>query len=150
MLKLYCACTALLLAIACSEDTDNTYDPHYRYYEVGKRDTVKEWRDTAFVVAVAATDTSLLRAIQAELALPVAERKIVNGALAPGSGGYNKNGPHAFKWHFREDDWGLTDLSAEIFDGRPYTDVDLHYDYWMDTVKRLAPWDSYIKREITP
>jgi hypothetical protein len=147
-----CALFALLLTIACSNDP---VSPSLRYYEVGCKDldSVKitgtaDWRDTSFVVATA--DSQLIRNITEQLSLPVAQRKMVNGALVPGDGGYNRNGPHAFKWHLKEDDWQLTDVSAEVFDGRPYSDVDVHYTYWMDTVKRFAPWRSYIKREVTP
>jgi hypothetical protein len=90
----------------------------------------------------------LIRQIEAQLALPVDQRKIVIGSLVKGSGGYNKTGAHEFKWRFREDDWQLTDLSIEIYDGRPHSDVDLQIDYWIDTVKRFSPWSSYIKREV--
>ncbi len=148
MLRL-CVLFALLLTVACSDDP---VGPSLHYYEIGftneGMDSAHNWQDTSFVVATA--DTQLINSITAQLALPVAQRKIVNGALAPGNGGYNSNGPHDFKWHFKEDDWQLADLSAEALDGRPYSDVDLHYTYWMDTVKRFAPWHSYIKREITP
>jgi hypothetical protein len=144
----------LLLAVACSDDP--TPNPNLRYYEVGFYEEPdgaritedRDWRDTSFVVATA--DTQLIRKITEQMALPVTERQIVNGALAPGNGGYNRNGSHQFKWHFKEDDWHLTDMSAEALDGRPYSDVDVHYTYWMDSIKRLAPWNSYIKREITP
>jgi hypothetical protein len=45
-------------------------------------------------------------------------------------------------------DWHLTDLSIEIYDGRPYSDLDKSPAYWFDTVKRFSPWNSYIKKEI--
>jgi hypothetical protein len=127
---------------ACKKDNDNDL----RYYEVAASASDNEWRDSSFVVAT--SDPGLITEIEAQLQLPVAERKIVNGALVRGNGGYNKNAGHSFKWHFREDDWHLTDMSAEIFDGRAYTDVDVNIGYWLDTVKRFSPWSSYIKREI--
>ena len=153
MLRL-CVLTALLFAVACSNDPAPS--PALRYYEVGfsdftdeaKTSGVEDWRDTSFVVATA--DTQLIRKIKEQLALPVLQRQIVNGALAPGNGGYNRNGSHNFKWHFKEDNWHLTDMSAEALDGRPYSDVDIHNAYWMDTVKRFSPWHSYIKKEVTP
>jgi hypothetical protein len=155
MLRL-CVLSALLFAVACSSDPAPS--PVLHYYEVGLRvatdepaekiSGLEDWRDTSFVVATA--DTQLIRKIKEQLMLPVPQRQIVNGALAPGNGGYNRNGSHNFKWHFKEDNWHLTDMSAEVLDGRPYSDVDVEYTYWMDTVKRFSPWHSYIKKEITP
>ena len=149
-----CALLILLFTIACSNDPSPA--PALRYYEVGLSDFTDErkpagaedWRDTSFVVATA--DPQLIRKITEQLALPVTQRQIVNGALTAGNGGYNRNGSHNFKWHFKEDDWHLTDMSAELLDGRPYSDVDISNAYWVDTVKRFSPWHSYIKREIRP
>jgi len=132
----------LTALFACKKDNDDSL----RYFEVGRSDIISEWRDTSFVVAT--SDPALLTEIAAQLQLPVDQRKIVNGALEPGYGGYNVNASHEFKWHFKEDDWKLGDVSAEIYDGRPYTDIDLNTDYWMDTIKRFSPWKYYIKREI--
>jgi hypothetical protein len=137
--------TMILLATSftgCKKDKD----PMLRYFEVGTGNQSPDWRDSSFVVAT--SDETLIRQIEAQLQLPVNERKIVIGKLERGSGGYNKNSSHEFKWHFREDDWNLTDLSIEIYDGRPYSDLDLNIDYWIDTVKRFSPWSSYLKREL--
>jgi len=149
MLRLLCVfITVILLAIACSNDPEM---PGLRYYEVGFHTDAKEWRDSAFVVAAVATDTQLINQINAQLALPEEKRKkIIFGSLATGNGGYNKNAGYSFKWHMHEQDWKLVDMTAEIYDGRPYSDVELHTAYWMNTVKRLGPWSSYIKKEITP
>jgi len=117
------------------------------YYEIGFKTNMADWRDQSFVIATA--DRSLISEIKTQLKLPVSQRKIVNGLLLAGSGGYNKNGTHEFKWHFKENDWKLAELSAEIFDGRPYNDLDTDIDYWLNTVKRFAPWGSYIKKETT-
>jgi hypothetical protein len=140
--------------MACSNDPSPS--PALRYYEVGlsdfrdekNPDGTDDWRDTSFIVATA--NQQLINKITEQLALPVAQRQIVNGALVAGSGGYNRNGSHNFKWHFKEDDWHLTDMSAELLDGRPYSDVDNNTAYWQDTVKRFSPWHSYIKKEVTP
>jgi hypothetical protein len=118
------------------------------YYEVGYKGDAANWRDSSFVIAT--SKASLIEQIEAQLSLPVVQRKIVNGLLVSGNGGYNKNSSHSFKWRFKENDWHLTDLSIEISDGRPYSDVDINLNYWMNTVKRFAPWGSYIKKEITP
>jgi hypothetical protein len=126
----------------CWEDRNDKM----HYYEIGLGNGAKDWRDTSFVVAT--DNPQLVDAVNAQLSLPVAQRKIVIGKLVPGNGGYNINATHAFKWRFKEDDWTLTEMSIEIYDGRPYNDVDLNPDYWMDTMKRYSPWSSYIRREI--
>ena len=132
----------VLFIVSCKKDQCEKD----RYYEVGFTTPKPDWRDTAFVVRT--NNRQLIKEIEAQLALPVSERKLVVGTLAAGSGGYNKNASHEFKWHFKEDDWGLADVTIEIYDGRPYTDVDVNLSYWMDTVKRFGPWSSYIKRKL--
>lgn len=92
-----------------------------------------EWRDTSFIVATA--NRELIQQIETELQRPVLRRKIVSVMLAPGSGGYNKNATHEFKWHFKENDWQLAETTIEIYDGRPYSDVDTDTAYWLQTVK---------------
>ncbi|HEU4554772.1 MAG TPA: hypothetical protein VFS25_18130 [Chitinophaga sp.] len=149
-------CTVALLLLplfACKKD--NAPAPlHYHYYEVGMRNDAAanwQWQDTAFVVAVADTNTTLIAEINAQLALPADQRnKIVAGTLVAGDGGYNTNASHHFKWHLDENDWQLTNMTIELSDGLPYTDVDMHYSYWMERVKRFTPWASYIKKETTP
>jgi len=117
-----------------------------RYFEVGIVDTPVDWRDSSFIIAT--SNPQVIEQALAQLNLPINQRKIVNGGIARGNAGYNKNSTHSFQWHFKEDDWHLTDFSIEIYDGRPYNDLDLGLDYWIDTVKRYSPWNSYIKREI--
>ena len=136
---------SVILFASCKKDKDQ---PKLHYYEVGLNTDSPDWRDTSFIIATA--NPSLIAQIEAQLNLPMIQRKIVNGSLVSGNGGYNKNSTHQFKWHFKEDDWQLTDMSIEIYDGRPYSDVDTDISYWLDTVKRFAPWSSYIKREIAP
>lgn len=120
--------------------------PALRYFEVGMKHTSSDWRDSAFVVAT--SNPALLNLIEQQLSLPVEKRSHLNGALAAGDGGYNKNGTYSFSWHFDENDWTFSSLSVEIYDGRPYTDLDLNKHYWQNTMKRFAPWGSYVKREI--
>ena len=137
----------LLLFMVYSCKKDSTVAPLH-FYEVGFNGNAANWRDSSFIIA---TDKgSLIEEIEAQLRLPVVQRKIVNGLLVSGNGGYNKNAFHSFKWRFKENDWQLADLSIEIYDGRPYSDVDTDINYWLNTVKRFAPWGSYIKKEITP
>ncbi len=73
---------------------------------------------------------------------------MVFGTLAPGSGRYNKNATHEFKWHFKEDEWQLAEITIEIYDGRPHSDVDADTSYWLQTVKKFSPWGSYVKKKI--
>lgn len=133
--------------LACKKDKDEDRgDDGLRYFEVGRTYPSAVWQDTSFIVAT--RDPVLIAEIETQLNLPVRSRRIVNGALVPGDGGYNRNATHSFQWHFKEDDWKLIDMVVEIYDGLPYTDVDKNNDYWMNTMKRFSPWSSYIKREI--
>ena len=43
----------------------------------------------------------------------------------------------------------LAEISMEVCDGLP-SDVEKDLDYWVDTVKRFCPWNSFVKKEITP
>ena len=113
--------TAITLLSACKKEKASP-DSDYTYYEVGFKSQSADWRDTSFVVRT--MNAALIQQIDAQLALPVAQRKIVTGALVAGSGGYNKNVSHTFKWHFKENDWNLADVTIEIYDGKPYTDID--------------------------
>ncbi len=142
MKKLFMLLFAVYVLLSCNKNDDKPL----RYFEVVTNTSAADWRDTAFIIATG--NPALLRQVEAQLLLPAEQRKLVSGALVAGSGGYNRNGSHEFKWHFREDDWELTDFTAEIFDGRPYTDLDLNTSYWLDTMKRFGPWSSYISREL--
>jgi hypothetical protein len=130
-----CIFFALFISIySCKKDSEHS---GLHYYEVGFNTNTTNWRDSSFIIAT--TNISLISEIEIQLTLPVSQRKIVTGSLISGSGGYNKNSSHEFKWHFKEDDWQLTELSVEIYDGRPYSDVDSDINYWLNTVKRFAP-----------
>ena len=135
---------ACLMVTACRKRNE----ANVRYFEIGIKGPVADWRDSSFVVA--ASNPQLLAKIESELAKPVGDRQIVNGKLRSGSGGYNKNHTHTFKWHFDEGDWDFADLSIEIYDGRAHSDLDIDISYWLNTVKRFAPWGSYLKKEIIP
>ena len=132
----------LTATISCRKD----HVDKLSYYEVGMKNNSEEWRDSSFVVATA--NQQLIQQIEAQLQQPVLQRKMVFGTLAPGSGGYNKNATHEFKWHFNEDEWELAEVTIEIYDGRPYSDVDSDTAYWLQTVKRFSPWGSYIRKKI--
>ena len=140
-----CVAFVLLFMIYSCKKESATGKMHY--YEVGVKGDVTEWRDSSLIIAT--NNKSLVAKIEAQLLVSVAQRQIVNGQLVSGNGGYNRNASHQFKWHFKEDDWDLTDFSVEIYDGRPCSDLDIETDYWLNTVKRFAPWGSYIKKEIS-
>lgn len=145
LLLMLCITFVLLFMLySCKKESDA---PEMHYYEVGVKGDAAEWRDSSFIIAT--SDKNLVAQIETQLLLPVAQRQIVNGQLVAGNGEYNKNASHQFKWHFNENDWDLADFSIEIYDGRPYSDLDLDTDYWLNTVKRFAPWGSYIKKEIS-
>ena len=135
----------IVLFFSCKTTSPGAEDG-YTYFEVGFNTQNADWRDTAFIVRTKNAD--LIQRANAQLNLPVPERQIVFGKLVPGDGGYNKNATHSFKWHFKEDEWDLVDIVAEIYDGKPYTDVDQNYAYWMDTMTRFGAWSSYIKKQL--
>lgn len=139
------ALSAGILIISCQKETKND-DDNYTYYLVGFDTDNANWRDTGFVVRT--KNQQLIQQADAQLTLPVSERQIVFGSLVPGDEGFNKNASHSFKWHFNETDWSLVDITAEIYDGKPFTDVDSDTDYWINTMKRFGAWSSYIKKKL--
>jgi hypothetical protein len=135
----------LLLMASCKKETTVSTDG-YTYYEVGFRANHADWRDTGFVVRT--KNAAVIQAANAELAVPVAQRKIVFGRLANGDGGFNKNGSFSFNWHFVEDHWTLVDVTAEIYDGRAYSDVHLDPQYWQEQMTQYGSWSSYIRKKL--
>jgi hypothetical protein len=111
---------------SCKKDK-HLSDDGYAYYQVGFRSNPSDRRDSAFIVRTG--NHLLIQQIEAQLALPVAERKLIVGTLATGNAEYNKNASHEFKWHLQEDEWNIADLKIEIYDGSPYSDVDQNIDY---------------------
>jgi hypothetical protein len=132
--------------VSCKKPGDDDLKDTKTYYEVGFKNPRTEWRDTSFIVAT--SDPQMIQAAEAQLVLPVAERQIVFGKLQAGNGGYNRNGSHLFKWHFKEDEWSFVDVTVEIYDGRSYSDVDSDTAYWLNTMTRYGSWDSYLRRKV--
>ncbi len=120
-----------------------------RYFEFSTRCGHNEWRDTSFVVAT--NNPAVITLVESELQkIPANRGLFINGALAMGSNGYNKNASYEFPWHIVENDWTLVEVAIELCDGCPYTDVSLNLNYWVNTVKRYCGWSTRIKREVFP
>lgn len=89
----------------------------------------------------ATTDTAVLRAVRAELALPEDQRRLhINGALQRAGSGDNLQ----WRWRFAPNQWALAEISTEVCDGTPSM-VERDIDNWVDNVKRFCPWRSYVK-----
>ncbi len=94
-----------------------------------------------FRVATASAD--FIAKARAQLLLPEAQRSLfVNGAIAAGNAGVNPG----WSWHFS--DASLVEVAIELCDGRPSM-VEANQDYWLNTVKRFCPWQSYVYAEAT-
>lgn len=106
-----------------------------------------DWRDTAFVAC--ASNPGLIQEVLDELTKPLSDRRHINGPIAAGDGGHNFNGPHRFAWHFVPDQWSLAEISIELCDGRPYSDVEQNLQYWLYQVGRFCPWSSAPLREVS-
>lgn len=86
---------------------------------------------------VEVTDPQQVAAFEARL--ESGERGVVNGPLRAGSGGFNQ----PWSWHLDPDSVVVTDLAAEVCDGRPsFVEEDL--DYWFDSVGRFCPWGALV------
>lgn len=105
------------------------------------------WQDTSFIAAT--SDTAIIDSVLADLSRPYHSRKMINGYLDNGSGGFNHNASHWFQWHFPVSEWGLADFAIEVCDGRPYTDVDSDTAYWIGVVGQFCPWNSHAAREVS-
>jgi hypothetical protein len=64
---------------------------------------------------------------------------IPNGKLIRGQLPYNL----PWKWHIDPEDVNMAEITVELYDGLP-SDVENDLDYWVDTVKRFAPWNAKI------
>lgn len=118
----------------------------FTYYEVGFHASNENWRDS--MVIIRTNNSKLIQKADAQLAMHEDERQIVFGEIISGNGRYNKNGTHSFNWCYKDNAWDLVDITAEIYDGRPYSDVELNSTYWQTQMKRFGSWGSYIKRKI--
>ncbi len=119
-----------------------------RYFElVGQNLPTEEWRDSAYVVA--ASDSALLAEIAYELSLPLEQRRHVNGPIAAGDGGFNRNSDFRFDWHTQPNQWAFADFSVEVCDGRAYSDVNSDTAYWIGVLGYFCGWSYRVVREIS-
>ncbi len=120
-----------------------------RYFESTHRDQQPgdDWRDSAYVVAT--NDPALLAQIAIDLALPVGERRHINGPIGGGDGGFNRNASFWFSWHHVPNQWALAEVSIELCDGRPYKDVEADTAYWVGVVGQFCGWSYCVSREIS-
>jgi hypothetical protein len=91
------------------------------------------------------SDPVVIAKVLEELDKPVEQRNLfIIGPIDRGNpGGHNLN----WNWHFKADQWDLTELAIELCDGNAVL-VEQAIDYWVDTVGQFCPWNSYVKLEL--
>ena len=129
-------CLTLLLLIsgtACKDSVSPEEDVRtFRFTTTG---------DETFIART--SDPALIQALEAQLALPLAERTLhINGKIAAGT-----DGNLTWSWHFIPDQWQLAEMSIELCDGRP-SDVEADLTYWLGTVGQFCPWSARVLEEV--
>jgi hypothetical protein len=118
-----------------------------RYFEFTTQCGHGHWQDTSFIAAT--SNSEVIDSVLADLNRPYEQRKFISGPIAGGHGGHNHNADHWFKWHFVPNKWTLTDMSIELCDGCPYSDVDADTSYWLHNIGRFCPWSAKPAREVS-
>ena len=67
------------------------------------------------------------------------QARIPNGRLIKGQVSYNL----PWNWHIDPQDVEMVEFTVELYDGIP-SHVENDLDYWLNTVKRFAPWQADI------
>lgn len=107
-----------------------------------------DWRDTSCVACT--SDPDVIADVNSQLSKQFADRnKHINGAITAGNASVNKNAHYNFLWHFKVNEWSLREMSMEVCDGRPYSDIDLDTAYWFNTIGFFCPWTSIVAEELT-
>ena len=107
-----------------------------------------DWRDSSCVACT--SDPTVISEVNQQLNIPFAQRdKHINGGISASNASVNKNAHHNFLWHFKLNDWRLAEMSMEVCDGRPYSDIDQDTAYWLNTVRFFCPWSSVVAEELT-
>jgi hypothetical protein len=106
-----------------------------------------DWRDSSCVACT--SDPNVIADVNQQLSMPILQRnKHINGAIAAGNASVNKNVHYNFLWHFKVNEWSLREMSMEVCDGRPYSDIDVDTGYWLNTIGFFCPWSSIVAEEL--
>jgi hypothetical protein len=117
-----------------------------RYFEFTTLCGHGNWQDTSFIAAT--NDQTVIDSVLTDLSRPYDERRFISGSIDHGNGGYNHNAGHWFLWHFIPGQWELADMSIEVCDGCPYSDVDADTAYWIGNLGTFCPWSGKPAREL--
>lgn len=123
----------LLLGVACTDDPGPSTYMVVRFGYSG--DPNGSWDFVA-----PASRSSLLDSVRAELALPVDQRRFLNGLVRTAAAGENLG----WHWAFDLNAWHLTDNSIELCDATPQY-VEDHLAEWLSSVRYYCPWSAYVK-----
>ncbi len=118
-----------------------------RYFEFSTTCGHGNWQDTTFIAST--SDQAVIDSVLANIARPLNQRKFINGNIDYGNGGHNHNASHWFLWHFIPNQWSLVEMTIELCDGCPYSDVDADTATWVGTIGLFCPWSGRPVREIS-
>ena len=124
---------ALVLALAaCSEDVSGPeYEAVYEVEVNGERFRVA----LQTPAQIAKADSLLASGVEQNL----------HGTLKRGNGGFNMT----YSWHLEPATVAWPDLSMEVCDGRPNSEVEAEVDYYIDTIQYYCPWGAKIVAKIS-
>ncbi|WP_242155979.1 hypothetical protein [Aestuariivivens sediminis] len=148
ILKSVLIIASLFSITACHNDKEDFNDSKIRYFRFQScpESNHGNWQDSSFVAAT--SNPVVIQQCLEQLGQPIESRMLFPlGKIENGSGGYNTNSTHEFNWHFVEDSWELVELGIEIYDGCPYSDVELT-DY-VNNLGSYGGWSNRILEEIT-
>lgn len=117
-----------------------------RYFEFTTGCGSGNWLDTSFVAA--ASDQAIIDTVLANIALPLNQRKFINGNITSGNGGCNHNASHWFLWHFIPDQWNLVYVAVELCDGCP-AGFDMHPAILAGDTLQFCPWTGKPVKEVS-
>jgi hypothetical protein len=123
---------AFVLALAaCTEDaTAPQYEAVYEVEVAGEK----------FHIAL----ESAAQIAAADALLASGAEQNVHGTLKRGNGGFNMS----YSWHLEPSTVTFPDVTMEICDGRPNSEVEAEVDYFIETVKYYCPWGAKIVRKV--
>ena len=84
--------------------------------------------------------TDPVQIARAEALLQSGAEQNVHGTLKRGDGGFNA----PYGWHLDPSTVTFPDLTMEVCDGRPNSDVQSDISYWVDTIKYYCPWGARV------